>query len=62
MANMAVYGKTPQRSYSIELVEQFSHEFLYVVKGTPARHSLFKLCPWVDLDLLLARLVLKHKL
>ena len=42
MAAMPLYGKTRQKSSSLEPVADF-HETWNVALGTPAIHSLFKL-------------------
>ena len=49
MAAMPVYGKIPLQSSLI------TRKNWYVASGTLAHHRLFKLWPWVDLDLFFAR-------
>ena len=50
MAAIPVYGKI-----HFKILYPGYNDTLYVASGTPAHHNLFKLWPWVDLDLFLAR-------
>ena len=47
--------KKPFNSSTPEPVDLF-HEIRYVARGAQTYHSLFKLCPWIDRILFMARL------
>ena len=52
MAAMPIYGKNPFKNLHLRNRWTDFRETWYVASVTPAHHSLFKLWPWVDLDLL----------
>ena len=51
MATTPIYGKKASKIFFSRTGGPISLKTLYVAFGTPAHHSLFKLWPWVDLDL-----------
>ena len=50
MAAMPIYGKNSLKFFPWNQWNNFK-ETWYVASGTTAHHSLYKLLPWVDLDL-----------
>ena len=53
MAVMLIYGKSPLEIFFSGTSETISTK--YVASGTTAHDSLFKLLPWVDIDLFFSK-------
>ena len=57
MAAMPIYGKNLKNLLRNRWTD--FHETWYVALVTPACHSLFKLWPWVDLDLFYGKMKIR---